>query len=59
MIDRWMLGDVVESLRYRRIVHITGARQTGKTTLASSEALCHGHGADGQLPRMERGGRLP
>lgn len=39
MIDRWMLGDVVESLRYRRIVHITGARQTGKTTLASSAPI--------------------
>lgn len=34
MIDRWKLADVVDSLRYRRIVHITGARQTGKTTLA-------------------------
>lgn len=39
MIDRWTLGDVVEPLRYRRIVHITGARQTGKTTLASSAPI--------------------
>jgi len=39
MIDRWQLGNVVESLRYRRIVHITGARQTGKTTLAAATPL--------------------
>ena len=39
MIDRWKLSDVVESLRYRRIVHITGARQCGKTTLAALAPL--------------------
>lgn len=39
MIERWKLGDVVESLRYRRVVHITGARQTGKTTLAAAAPL--------------------
>jgi len=39
MINRWQLGSVVESLRYRRIVHITGARQTGKTTLAAATPL--------------------
>lgn len=36
MIDRWQLARVTESLRYRRVVHITGARQTGKTTLAAA-----------------------
>ena len=39
MIDRWKLSDVVESLRYRRIVHITGARQSGKTTLAAAAPI--------------------
>ena len=39
MIDRWTLSDVVESLCYRRIVHITGARQSGKTTLAALAPL--------------------
>ena len=39
MIDRWKLCDIVESLRYRRVVHITGARQTGKTTLAAVAPL--------------------
>ena len=35
VIKRWKLDEVIESLRYRRIVHVTGARQTGKTTLAA------------------------
>ena len=39
MINRWLLDEVVESLRYRRVVHITGARQTGKTTLASATPI--------------------
>ena len=39
MIERWKLSDVVESLRYRRIVHITGARQSGKTTLAANAPI--------------------
>ncbi|MDY5597302.1 MAG: ATP-binding protein [Kiritimatiellia bacterium] len=33
MIIRWQQKEVLESLRYRRVVHVTGARQTGKTTL--------------------------
>ena len=41
MIDRWKLSDVVESLRYRRIVHITGARQSGKTTLAATAPIAN------------------
>lgn len=44
MIERWQLAEVMESLRYRRVVHITGARQTGKTTLAASV----------ELPKMRR-----
>lgn len=39
MIVRWQLKEVMESLRYRRVVHITGARQTGKTTLAAAVSL--------------------
>lgn len=34
MISRWMQKRVEEALRTRRGVHLTGARQTGKTTLA-------------------------
>ena len=34
MIKRWMQKQVEEALRARRGVHLTGARQTGKTTLA-------------------------
>jgi len=41
MIYRWKLSDVVESLRYRRIVHITGARQSGKTTLAAAAPIAN------------------
>ena len=41
MIERWKLGDVVESLRYRRVVHITGVRQAGKTTLAIAAPLAN------------------
>lgn len=33
MISRWIKNELVESLRYRRVVHLTGARQSGKTTL--------------------------
>lgn len=33
MIVRWQQNEVLESLRYRRVVHVTGARQVGKTTL--------------------------
>lgn len=36
MISRWLEPHIVESLSFRRVVHITGARQTGKTTLAAS-----------------------
>ena len=39
MIERWLKSSVVESLGCRRIVHITGARQSGKTTLATSTPL--------------------
>lgn len=41
MIERWQLGEVLESLRYRRVVHITGARQTGKTTLAGATPIAN------------------
>lgn len=33
MISRWQQKEVIESLGYRRVVHVTGARQAGKTTL--------------------------
>jgi len=33
MISRWQRGEVVDSLKFRRVVHVTGARQAGKTTL--------------------------
>ena len=36
MIERWLEPHIVESMKYRRVVHLTGARQTGKTTLVSS-----------------------
>ncbi len=39
MIERWQLQELVESMRYRRVVHITGARQSGKTTLAACAPL--------------------
>ena len=39
MIERWQLQELVESMRYRRVIHITGARQSGKTTLASCAPL--------------------
>lgn len=39
MIARWLESHIVESMKYRRVVHITGARQTGKTTLVSSMAF--------------------
>lgn len=39
MIARWIEPHIVDSMKYRRVVHITGARQTGKTTLVSSIAF--------------------
>lgn len=33
MIERWQAREVCESMAYRRVVHLTGARQVGKTTL--------------------------
>jgi predicted AAA+ superfamily ATPase len=36
MIARWLEPHIIESMKFRRVVHITGARQTGKTTLVSS-----------------------
>jgi len=36
MIARWIEPHIVESMSFRRVVHVTGARQTGKTTLVSS-----------------------
>ena len=39
MIARWMEAHIVESMAFRRVVHVTGARQTGKTTLVSSIAF--------------------
>lgn len=39
IIARWLEPHIVESMKYRRVVHITGARQTGKTTLVSSIAF--------------------
>ena len=35
MIKRWIESDLVSALHSRRGVHLTGARQSGKTTLAS------------------------
>ena len=35
MIKRWIGRDLLDVLRIRRGVHLTGARQTGKTTLAN------------------------
>ena len=39
MITRWLEPHITDALSFRRVVHITGARQTGKTTLASSLAF--------------------
>jgi len=39
MISRWLEGEVRDALAYRRGVHLTGARQSGKTTLATMLAL--------------------
>ena len=36
MIRRWTERDVMEGLETRRGIHLTGARQSGKTTLAES-----------------------
>ena len=34
MINRWILKELTHKLAYRRGVHLTGARQVGKSTLA-------------------------
>ena len=39
MIERWQKVNVVSALKSRRVVHLTGARQTGKTTLANAISL--------------------
>ena len=39
MIKRWMSERVLEAMKYRRGVHLTGARQVGKTTLTKMLAL--------------------
>ena len=39
MIARWQKESVLSALKARRVVHLTGARQTGKTTLAKSLGL--------------------
>ena len=39
MIERWIAGDLLGALSARRGVHLTGARQTGKTTLTKMLAL--------------------
>lgn len=36
MIERWLKKQVISALKARRVVHLTGARQVGKTTLAKS-----------------------
>ena len=41
MIQRWQKTTVISALKARRVVHLTGARQTGKTTLAKSLELEH------------------
>lgn len=39
MIERWQSDQVISALKVRRVVHLTGARQTGKTTLARAIKL--------------------
>ena len=39
MIERWQTQQVISALKVRRVVHLTGARQAGKTTLAKSIKL--------------------
>lgn len=39
MIERWQAKQVISALKVRRVVHLTGARQAGKTTLAKSIKL--------------------
>ena len=39
MIKRWMADRVLEAMKYRRGVHLTGARQVGKTTLTKMMEL--------------------
>lgn len=36
MIDRWQKEKLIHALQVRRGIHLTGARQTGKTTLAEN-----------------------
>ena len=39
MIERWLKKELVSKLTYRRGVHLTGARQVGKSTLVSETQL--------------------
>lgn len=41
MIARWLLKELQHKLAYRRGVHLTGARQVGKSTLANMVTLAH------------------
>lgn len=41
MINRWILKELTHKLSYRRGVHLTGARQVGKSTLAEMVKLDH------------------
>lgn len=41
MIQRWISNSVLEALRFRRGVNLTGARQVGKTTLCEMLNLPH------------------
>ena len=36
MINRWIIDELKHKLAYRRGVHLTGARQVGKSTLKDS-----------------------
>ena len=39
MIERWQQKQVMSALKARRVIHLTGARQVGKTTLAKAIKL--------------------
>jgi len=39
MLNRWLIDELRHMLRYRRGVHLTGARQVGKSTLAGMVEL--------------------
>ena len=41
MYKRWQSQNLIEALSERRAVHLTGARQVGKTTLAESLRFAH------------------